>query len=90
MSPRAKPGVSAAPVKGERCRRVEVPNYRIAKAALLENARIYINAESDPFRHNLNVALYQFVEAVEAELLELKLSASRIEELLRTSVAGRR
>jgi hypothetical protein len=65
----------------------KISSYKIAKAALLENARTYIDSEADPFRHNLNVAIYQFVEAVEADLRELKSSLLRIEELQR-SVKG--
>jgi hypothetical protein len=58
-----------------------VSNYKIAKAALLESARSYINSDTDPFRHNLNVALYQFVEAVEADIREVRSCLSRIESL---------
>ena len=56
--------------------------YQIAKALLLENARLHADHTSDPFRHNLNAALYQLAEAVEADAREIKTQISRIEELL--------
>jgi hypothetical protein len=72
----------ATKLRGLRSGRIS--SYKIAKAALLENARIYIDSEADPFRHNLNVAIYQLIEALEADLRELKSDLARIEELQRS------
>ena len=59
-----------------------VTGYQIAKALLLENARFHADHTSDPFRHNLNAAVYQLTEAVEADTREIKAQLFRIEELL--------
>jgi hypothetical protein len=69
-------------MKRSRLKPTNVTGYQIAKALLLENARLYAGHTSDPFRHNLNAALYQLAETVEADAREIKAQLSRIEELL--------
>jgi hypothetical protein len=59
-----------------------VTGYQIARAVLLENARLHADPTSDAFRHNLNAALYQLAEAVEADAREIKAQLSRIDALL--------
>jgi hypothetical protein len=70
-----------APMKYSISKPKKVTGYQIAKALLLENARLHADHTSDPFRHNLNAALFQLTEAIEADALKIKAQLSRIEEL---------
>ena len=63
-------------------------SYVEAKDVLNDNSRNYVNAQDEPYKWNINTALFKLPEALESDMGQIDSRLARIETVL-TEIANR-